>query len=365
MAPRKNSPIGQSEDDHDTYLWKIVRGDGTVHVLKLNKVNYQAAIDLKLSIHMSHGYPAFFLEKKHIYVHTWVAEKMGIKNETLVDHINGDKCDARIKNLRKVTASQNGYNKSKSAGAASKYYNVSYDKKCKKWKVQIKLPDKTIARYHFEREEDAAYKADLVKEKHGLTHSKRNNIEKPDGFDSRDYEPIKRSCKKKGRTHKLKTKDFDDGTSIIYGESKGEPFEVKLDTDKCHRLNEEGYTVYMNNTGYASVKGDFVQLMHRWILGLGKAKNNDAVDHINGDRLDNRLVNLRDIGKQGNANNKNGSVRAVSGVRGVTKPRNSKKWTARLVRNKTVKLLGSFDTLEEAVLARKEAEQKFLETGQL
>lgn len=55
---------------------------------------------------------------------------------------------------------------------------------------------------------------------------------------------------------------------------------------------------YLTGDGYAASHHGY---LHRTLLGLGIG--NDEADHINGDRLDNRRVNLRVVDRQANAQN--------------------------------------------------------------
>lgn len=70
------------------------------------------------------------------------------------------------------------------------------------------------------------------------------------------------------------------------------------------------------------------------------------VDHINGIRCDNRIVNLREATPGQNSHNSGKRVHNTSGFKGVK--RNGSKWSARIVLNYRVTWLGSFDTPEEA-----------------
>lgn len=80
-------------------------------------------------------------------------------------------------------------------------------------------------------------------------------------------------------------------------------------------------------------------------------------DHINGDRKDNRKCNLRLVTHQQNSYNTKIYSNNTSGYTGVKKSKNKKKWTAYITKDKTY-YLGTFETKEEAIMARCNAEEK-------
>lgn len=59
-----------------------------------------------------------------------------------IDHINGDKSDNKIANLREATKSQNQYNQGKHADNTSGHKGVCWDKAHGKWKAQISINGK-------------------------------------------------------------------------------------------------------------------------------------------------------------------------------------------------------------------------------
>jgi len=72
-----------------------------------------------------------------------------------IDHININKLDNRIENLRLATCSQNRRNQNKKPNCSSKYIGVSWDKKVNKWVAQISINNKVKHLGLFDTEEDA------------------------------------------------------------------------------------------------------------------------------------------------------------------------------------------------------------------
>ena len=83
------------------------------------------------------------------------------------------------------------------------------------------------------------------------------------------------------------------------------------------------------------------------------------IDHINQDRIDNRWDNLMASDVSSNGKNRGLGCNNKSGVLGVSKPPSIGKWVASIASNGKRYYLGKFDTKEEAIEARKEAELKY------
>jgi hypothetical protein len=96
------------------------------------------------------------------------------------------------------------------------------------------------------------------------------------------------------------------------------------------------------------------QTLHSLLMQPPKGTH---VDHINGDKLDNRRANLRVVSPSVNqANRRRRHPRNTSGVRGVGLFQGGPKWRAQITVDRKVRHLGLFDTLEEAAEARRIAE---------
>jgi len=98
-------------------------------------------------------------------------------------------------------------------------------------------------------------------------------------------------------------------------------------------------------------------LAHRvaWAITNGEWPK-DQIDHINHDKTDNRISNLRDVTQT--ENQKNASVRKdnTSGVVGVNWSKQLSKWRARISVSGRNKCLGYFSDKKDAVAARAGAE---------
>ena len=100
-------------------------------------------------------------------------------------------------------------------------------------------------------------------------------------------------------------------------------------------------------------------LGHRlaWFYSYGEWPKHN-IDHLNQNRSDNRLENLRDATHSQNSRNMRKSSRNKSGTIGVSWYARDSKWQAHIMTDSGLVNLGKFDTIEQAKNARKEAEKK-------
>jgi hypothetical protein len=85
--------------------------------------------------------------------------------------------------------------------------------------------------------------------------------------------------------------------------------------------------------------------LHRYLLN---AQADQRVDHISGDRLDNRRENLRLVTRSQNQQNRKCPTHTVSGKKGVTWHQKRSKWHVRISVNGTRIHLGYYDDVETA-----------------
>jgi len=104
------------------------------------------------------GYLHGMVDGKQIYTHIAVwAMVHGEWPSGQIDHINGDRLDNRIENLRVVSSLENSCNKAKSAGKTSRYIGVGWSKSKGKWRAYINAEHNKLKHLgYFDSEEDAA-----------------------------------------------------------------------------------------------------------------------------------------------------------------------------------------------------------------
>ncbi|QGQ97073.1 hypothetical protein EHS13_20360 [Paenibacillus psychroresistens] len=105
--------------------------------------------------------------------------------------------------------------------------------------------------------------------------------------------------------------------------------------------------------------------MHHRVMGTSVIKNCE-MDHINGDRSDNRKQNLRLATRQQNANNNGKIANGSSRHKGVSWDKERKKWRAKITIKSKKKSIGRFENESDAALAYNEyAKEVFGEFARL
>lgn len=131
-----------------------------------------------------------------------------------------------------------------------------------------------------------------------------------------------------------------------------------VDEDDWQRVRE--LTLYRGSNGYVyfstwQAGRSHPQTLHGLLVCPPKGAH---VDHINGDKLDNRRSNLRVVTPQRNQINRRRVNRNnTSGVRGVTRRGSVRNpWVAQIAVDRQNIYLGSYPTVGEAAVARRKAE---------
>jgi len=150
-------------------------------------------------------------------------------------------------------------------------------------------------------------------------------------------------------------------------EALNKSFKYNKDTGKLyrrfsyHKPDEDGRDAgSLGNRGYLVVNIKCSgYLVHRIVYKLHHGVDPDHIDHINGDKLDNRIENLRSVSQTENGKNVKLNKNNKIGYLGVHMVKNNNKWWAQIKVDGKGIYLGSFDNKQDAINARKEAEKKY------
>lgn len=145
-------------------------------------------------------------------------------------------------------------------------------------------------------------------------------------------------------------------------------------TNKLFKIDIEDWDRIKNFTWSESPKGyiytnvilDGIQktiMLHHVLMGFPLGTN--QIDHWNRDKSDNKKLNLIHSTPSENSFNRNLRITNKSGHSGVRKRKDNGKYTAEITVNRKRHYLGAFDTFEEAVNIRMEAEIKFKNGGEI
>lgn len=129
---------------------------------------------------------------------------------------------------------------------------------------------------------------------------------------------------------------------------------ILLNNNKFVLIDNEDFEIissfkwYYHTTGYARTSTPKKIYMHRLIL---KANKKEQVDHINGDRLDNRRMNLRLCTEQQNHFNITKHKDNKSGFKGISWDSSRSLWVAHIQANKKLTHIGRFANKLDAIKA--------------
>lgn len=151
-------------------------------------------------------------------------------------------------------------------------------------------------------------------------------------------------------TWKVRTPDhFMDGKSARCPAWRASRWNSRHAGNPALAVNVDGYRKgYICGEVHSAHRVIFAMVTGIWPAG--------QVDHINGDRSDNRPENLREVTNRQNARNQKRFRTNTSGVSGVVWNKAESAWKARINDDSGRRNLGTYKTKAEAIAARRAAE---------
>lgn len=158
--------------------------------------------------------------------------------------------------------------------------------------------------------------------------------------------------KKKYNEYDLKSYPY----GICYASNNGNPILFDLEDydlikDYCWRIDSYGYVVTSVKNELTNKCNKIIK-MHQLLI---PCSDEYVIDHKNTKKFDNQRHNLRVCYQSNNTKNHNLYKTNTSGISGVTWNKINRNWRVR-IGNKNI---GSYKNFDDAVNARKEAEEKY------
>lgn len=337
-------------------------------------------------------YAFSFIDNNHTSMHKYLLKNYN-KN-MVIDHINNNGLDNRKENLRIVTRSQNSQNRKKiiRENTTSKYIGVS--KNGNKWKSCYK--GITIGYYFNELDAAKEYDKYALIESNGIAKTNKlikyddikNNIltnynkdkqlpeniyihtqhlklkhnkiyyariaYKKYSYVSKCFETIFQAQQElinfKDIIDNIKKKELKEHykKQILYNENNIAYIPLKnnkqciVDEEKWHDLMLYKWSL-QGNYVQGHINDKLIRL-HRFIMN---ANENDIIDHINNNRLDNRLINLRISDNCKNSHNRIAKNKYI----GVKLIKDKNLWVSSITYNKIRYNCGCYDNEIKAAIA--------------
>lgn len=338
-------------------IWKFIDDSENYKISNMGKVmSNKKSADFKIlkGNHTTQGYIVVGLQVQNklkiIRVNRLVA-KLFISNPNnyeIVDHINGNRMDNRVENLRWVSCSQNCLNSGIQSNNSSGVKGVYFCKTFEKWIAHWQENGKTKSKYCETKDDAIQYRKQKVNEHYNLEYySERTDQqflftkESRVIFTNNELEKeIWKELEKSNGKYFVSNLGFI--KSFVINKINGLILKCNFNSEYLvSTLNYEGnpkeYRIHV------LVAKTFIQ----------NPNNYNIVDHINGNKTDNRVENLRWVSHHQNSLNTNIAKDNTSGIKGVSfdTSKTTKPWSAMWIENGRRKKQ-TFETKEEASFCR-------------
>jgi len=143
---------------------------------------------------------------------------------------------------------------------------------------------------------------------------------------------------------------------MITAQSIREKFDYDSISGALTRKKYQKKVGWIENTGYRRIEIDGEKYLASFIIWMWMTGKEpiESIDHKNGNRSDDRWINLREANGRQNRWNSKTPTNNQSGIKGVYRDKrcSKKPWVASITANHERIVLGWFSTLQEAKTAR-------------
>lgn len=282
------------------------------------------------------GYKYFDIKDERYLVHRIIWKlHSGVDPVGIIDHIDNDKTNNRIENLRDVDYAANGQNRTHTRNTSGEV-GVNFTKSGK-WKATITIKNNTISLGVFDTISEARLaRVNAEENRHQFEHIETREIVNDNVVDLK----FLKECFV-----------YEVETGYLYWKYRPDHHfknNKALGWNAMWAGKKAGYLI----SGYENVKLSYKPYrMNRlvwWLHNEVEPTKGMIVDHINNNILDNRIENLRLCTVTENSQNRGASSSNTSGFKGVTWSKKSNKWQAQIRSNNKSIWLGYHDTPELA-----------------
>jgi len=139
-------------------IWVPIKDNWAYFISNKGRVKTYTDFYPKIGVNKQTGYYQVALNRRPHTIHRLLAQAFipNPENKPCVDHIDGNKQNNCLSNLRWATRVENNRNRKKQRNNTSDYTGVSFHKRDGKWEAQIRIDGKKKHLGYFHTKEEAA-----------------------------------------------------------------------------------------------------------------------------------------------------------------------------------------------------------------
>ena len=162
LEQRKREEYEQKRFKRDDFYdktreyWRSISGHDNFEISTHGRVRNIHTMKISIGTLFNSGYRVIRIDNKRYCIHRLVAQEwINDEKKQCVDHIDGNKQNNHLSNLRWATTKENCRNTKKRKDNTSQYKGVTFHKRDKKYQAQLKSNGKSFHLGYFDLPEEA------------------------------------------------------------------------------------------------------------------------------------------------------------------------------------------------------------------